>query len=209
MKNRDYSGTYNDGSYRDESNGGGAAKALVKPSAWRLFLSFFKIGLFTFGGGYAMLPLIEREVVAEQRWVTQEEYLEGLTVSEGIPGAIAVKQAVTIGLKCGGYLGALASTLGVTLPSFLVILIIAMFFDGFQEIAAVNNFIEGVKPVVIGLILSAAFSLGARMIKTRSVAIIAAVAFVAVVLLKLNPMLVMAVSAAAHTAWSVYHAKRA
>ena len=93
-----------------------------------IFLSFFKIGLFTFGGGYAMLPLIERELIAKRKWIEQKEFLDLLTLAQSVPGPIAVNTSVFVGYKVRGFGGAVAALLGAVLPSFVIILAIALFF---------------------------------------------------------------------------------
>lgn len=125
-----------------------------------LFYVFFKIGLFTFGGGYAMLPLIQQEVIA-RGWLSLEEATNFIAVSESTPGPFAVNIATYIGVEKGGVLGALCSTLGVILPSFIVILIVAKFIIAFRNSKAVSGALYGIKPVAIGLIGAAALSIAA------------------------------------------------
>ncbi len=133
----------------------------------KLFLTFFKIGLFTFGGGYAMLPLIEEEVLT-QNWMELEELVNFIAVSESTPGPFAVNTATYIGSVMGGKFGVLGSvfgsfcaTLGVVLPSFAVILIVAQIYDKFKKSKIVSGCMTGLKPAVIGLIGSAAVSIAA------------------------------------------------
>ena len=121
---------------------------------WELFFTFFKIGLFTFGGGYAMLPLIQREVTARQ-WLTMEEMVNFIAVSESTPGPFAVNIATYVGKITGGFWGATCATLGVVLPSFLVILLAARFYGRFRESRLVSGAMAGLRPAVIGLIASA------------------------------------------------------
>ncbi len=123
-----------------------------------LFLTFFKIGLFTFGGGYAMLPLIQSEVL-EKGWMTQEEIINFIAVSESTPGPFAVNSATYVGTEMGGILGAACATLGVVLPSFIVILIVAKVFEKFKESRVVAGCMSGLKPAVIGLIGSAVINI--------------------------------------------------
>lgn len=122
-----------------------------------LFLTFFKIGLFTFGGGYAMLPLIQNEVTAHA-WLAEDDLINFLAVSESTPGPFAVNIATYIGSELGGGAGAACATLGVVLPSFLVILIIARFFLRFRENRIVKGVMSGLKPAVVGLIGAAFIS---------------------------------------------------
>ncbi len=124
-----------------------------------LFLNFLKIGAFTFGGGYAMLPLIQEQVAA-RGWLTTEELINFIAVSESTPGPFAINISTYVGMKTGGLFGALCATLGVVLPSFVIILIVARCFARFQESRAVKGCMTGLKPAVIGLIAAAVVSTG-------------------------------------------------
>ena len=119
----------------------------------QLFLEFFKIGLFTFGGGYAMIPLV-REVVLKYNWATEDEFYNFLGVCESTPGPIAVNMATYIGASQGGVIGSILATLGVVLPSFIIILLVASFLRKFIKNKYFQAFLNGVKPVVVGLITS-------------------------------------------------------
>ena len=121
---------------------------------FRLFITFFKVGIFTFGGGYAMIPLITDEVIANA-WVESSDILiDFIAISESTPGPFAVNIATFIGFEQYGVLGAIAATLGVVLPSFIIILFIAKFFSRFSKSIYVKGFLKGVRPVVPGIILS-------------------------------------------------------
>ena len=124
-----------------------------------LFLTFFRIGLFTFGGGYAMLPLIQSEVLAHG-WLTGEEIVNFIAVSESTPGPFAVNMATYVGTVTGGVFGAACATLGVVLPSFIVILLVARFYERFRRSRAVEGAMSGLRPAVIGLIAAALLSVG-------------------------------------------------
>ena len=124
-----------------------------------LFLTFFKIGAFTFGGGYAMLPLIQYEVL-EHGWITSEALVDFIAVSESTPGPFAVNISTYVGMTVAGFAGAICSTLGVILPSFIIILIIAKVYEGFKNSKIVKGAMSGLKPTVIGLIGAAAVSVG-------------------------------------------------
>lgn len=119
----------------------------------RLFFSFLKIGAFTFGGGYAMIPLIEREVIERKGWVAREEFLDLLTLAQSAPGPISLNTAVFVGYKVRGYLGAIASILGVVLPSFTIILLIALFFQEVRHNPWVDAAFRGMRPAVVALIV--------------------------------------------------------
>ena len=114
------------------------------------FRVFFKIGLFTLGGGYAMIPQIEAEVVDKHKWMTREEFLDLISVAQSCPGALAVNMSVFIGYRLRKLRGAVCTTLGVSLPSFLIILLIAMFFHKFQDNAVVASAFNGIRPAVVG-----------------------------------------------------------
>ena len=127
----------------------------------QLFLAMLKIGLFTFGGGYAMIALLENEFVTKRGWLEQEEFLDVAAIAESTPGPIAINSATYIGYKRGGLMGALVATLGITLPSFCIIYAISLFFDAFLSLAVVAYAFQGIRVAVIYLILSA----GLRMLK--------------------------------------------
>lgn len=124
-----------------------------------LFLTFFKIGAFTFGGGYAMLPLI-RETVAAHGWLSDAELVDFIAVSESTPGPFAVNIATYVGAETGGFPGSVCATPGVVLPSFLTILIVAKCFEKFRSSRIISGCMSGLKPAVIGLMGSAAVSVG-------------------------------------------------
>ena len=117
-----------------------------------LFLAFFKIGLITFGGGYAMVAIIENELVEKKRWIEKNEFLDVIAIAESTPGPIAINSATFIGYKRGGFWGSFFSTLGVVLPSLVIILLIASVIKGLLKYAGVNAFLSGIRPVVVGLI---------------------------------------------------------
>ena len=123
------------------------------------FCTFFKIGLFTIGGGYAMVPLIEEEVVNKKRWITQEDFIDQLAVSQSVPGLFAVYFSIFIGYKLKRFPGALALALGTILPSFLIILSIALFFHQFKEYETVEKIFKGIRPAVVALIAAPTFSM--------------------------------------------------
>ena len=123
-----------------------------------LFLTFLKIGAVSFGGGYAMIPLVTDEVIAHG-WLTAEEILNFIAVSESTPGPIAINMATFVGASQGGILGAMLATLGVVLPSFVIILIIASVIKGLLKFAGVKAFLNGLRPVVVGLIVGTAITM--------------------------------------------------
>ena len=121
----------------------------------KLFFEFFKIGLFTFGGGLSMLPFIEKAVVEKNKWMTDEEMVDMLAISESTPGPIAINCATFVGHKVGKIRGAICSTLGVVLPSFIIICIISLFYEKFIEVQVIKWAFLGIKAGVAALILNA------------------------------------------------------
>lgn len=123
---------------------------------WELFKSFFKIGMFTFGGGFAMIPLIEKEIVENKNWLTDNEIIQLFAVSQSIPGAIAINTSTLVGYKINKRLGAICATIGVILPSFIIILLIATMMSGISENVYVEAGFKGIGAAVILLIFHAA-----------------------------------------------------
>lgn len=129
--------------------------------ALSLFVTMFKIGLFTFGGGYAMIALLEREFVERNGWLSHDEFMDLITISESTPGPIAINSATYIGYKTVGVLGSAAATLGVCIPSFVIIYLISLFFDAFLSLTVVASAFKGIQACVVFLILNA----GVKMFK--------------------------------------------
>lgn len=119
-----------------------------------LFASFFKIGLFTFGGGYAMISIIQNEVISRRRWIEEKDFLDLLTLAQSAPGPISLNTSVFVGYKMYGYKGALAALLGVILPSFIIILIVATFFSQIRHNEIVDAAFKGMRPAVVALIFA-------------------------------------------------------
>ena len=119
-----------------------------------IFWSFLKIGAFTFGGGYAMIPLIQHEVIHRRRWIEERDFLDLLTLAQTAPGPIALNTAVFVGYKRRGYLGALSAIMGVIVPSFLIILVVAIFFASIRDNAYVDAAFKGMRPAVVALIVA-------------------------------------------------------
>jgi chromate transporter len=129
---------------------------------WESFKTFFKIGIFTLGGGYAMIPLIEEEVVNKHRWVEKDEMLDLIAIAQSCPGVFAINIATFIGYKLNKTRGAIATTIGTALPSFLIILLIAIFFSQFKDNPYVAAMFKGIRPAVVALIAVPTFNLGKR-----------------------------------------------
>ena len=126
-----------------------------------LFFTFFKIGLFTFGGGYAMIALLEEEFIQRRRWLDKDEFLDMAAIAESTPGPVAINSATYLGYKLAGVPGAATATVAVCLPSFLIIYAISLFFEQFTQLTVIANAFKGIQVCVIYLI----FSAGVRMLK--------------------------------------------
>lgn len=132
-----------------------------------LFLTFAKIGLFTFGGGYAMIPMIENNCVERKQWITHDEMMNVTVIAESTPGPIAINCATYTGYKKAGFIGALVATFGIILPAFIVIYLISMFLDNFLEFVIIANAFKGIKIAVGILILDAAITMIKKMHKKK------------------------------------------
>lgn len=130
-----------------------------------LFLTFAKIGMFTFGGGYAMIALIEKNCVEDKKWISHDEMMDVTVIAESTPGPIAINCATYVGYKQGKLIGSVAATLGMVLPSFILIYIVAQFLDGFLEISCIANAFKGIKIAVGILIIDAALKMLKKMKK--------------------------------------------
>ncbi len=173
-----------------------------------LFWTFFKIGAFTFGGGYAMIPLITEQVMAH-KWMSMEQLINFIAVSESTPGPFALNIATFVGTETAGVLGALCATFGVVLPSFIIILIVAKFYLAFKKSKPIQGAMSGLRPAAIGMIASAVISVGATVffpegfnlnVFTTYSFIVSAVIFALMAFLgikkKVHPILLIAISAA-------------
>ncbi|MCD8266792.1 MAG: chromate transporter [Prevotellaceae bacterium] len=156
-----------------------------------LLLTFFRIGLFTIGGGYAMIPLIQQKVVDEKHWVSEPELMDLMAVAQSCPGIFAINISIFIGYKTRGVRGAVLSTIGTALPSFLIILAVALFFQHFRDNEYVARAFRGIRPAVVALIAAPVF----KMAKTAKVSLrtvwIPVVAALLIWLLRVNPVYII------------------
>lgn len=136
----------------------------------QLFLTYLKIGTFTLGGGYAMLPLIQREIVERKHWISEEEFVNMIALAQAAPGLIAVNSAIFIGWRCGGWKGVLGAVLGAVLPSFVIILTIAMIFSEWKNYPAVEAIFKGIRPAVVALIVAPLVGMAKREIVSKKAA---------------------------------------
>ena len=162
-----------------------------------LFLTFMKIGAFTFGGGYAIIPLIQREVVEEKKWISESELMDMIAIAESTPGPIAINSATFVGHHVSGFWGAFCATLGVILPSFAIIAAISYVLQQFERLRAVKYAFMGIRAGVLALILKAFWNMARQIPKKAVSCCIAATAFVLAALLKLNVLVVIVLCAAA------------
>ena len=161
------------------------------------FLTFFKIGIVTFGGGYAMIPMIEEEVVNKHHWTSKEELLDLIAIAQSCPGVFAVNISTFIGYKLNKKAGAFCTTLGAALPSFIIILLIAMFFHQFADNKVVAAMFRGIRPAVVALIAVPTF----RLAKTASISLtncwIPIACALAIWALGVSPILIIIIAAVA------------
>ena len=158
---------------------------------WELFVTFFKIGGFTFGGGYAMIPLIQKETVENKKWITDDDILEIIAIAESTPGPIAINSATFVGYRTCGVLGAVCATLGVVLPSFVIILLISFVLEQFQELKAVQYAFNGIRAGVLALLFKALWGMYKKSPKGWAAYVVMGAAFVLTAFLKINVLFVI------------------
>ncbi len=173
---------------------------------WQLFISFFRVGLFTFGGGFAMLPLIQNEVVDRHHWIGKQDFLDMMIVAQSAPGPIALNSAVFVGYKMARLWGALVALVGIVVPSFTIILMIALVFSDVRHNPVVDSAFKGMRPAVVALIIIPVVDLARKLHWSMSVVIVA-VAF-AIWKLEWSPVWMIGVAAVAGIAWEDFQARR-
>jgi len=156
---------------------------------------FCRIGGFTFGGGYAMLPIIQREVVEKRNWATDDEVLDYYAIGQCTPGIIAVNTATFIGYKRKGIIGAIVSTIGMAFPSLIIITIISMFFKHFQDYKVVQNAFGGIRVVVVALITNTVIKMFKQSVKDWVGIVIFLTAFLIIAFIEISPIIVIVTSA--------------
>ena len=150
-----------------------------------LFLTMLKIGMFTFGGGYAMIAILENVIVTRRAWLDREEFLDMVAIAESTPGPIAINSATYVGYRLAGFLGSLVATLGICIPSFVIIYLISLFFDAFLSLSLVAAAFRGIQVAVIYLILSAGVRMLRKMNRTPFNIVIVSAVTVAMVTLSI------------------------
>ncbi len=172
-----------------------------------LFLTFMKIGAFTFGGGYAMIPLIQREVCDNKQWLNEDDILEVVAIAESTPGPVAINAATFVGSRTAGTLGAVCATLGVVLPSFLIISLISFILKAFQESRTVQYAFMGIRAGVLALILKAVYTMFMATKKHAVSYVIMAAALVLTAFLKIDAVFVIIGCAVFGLVWSLLFRK--
>ena len=157
----------------------------------KLFTTFFRIGAFTFGGGYAMIPLIQKETVETHKWITDDDILEIIAIAESTPGPIAINSATFVGYRVAGVFGSMAATLGVVLPSFIIISIIALVLNEFQHIQAVKYAFWGIRAGVLALVLKALINMYKKCKKNVMAYIVMALAFIGAAILNIHVLIII------------------
>ena len=155
---------------------------------WQSFAIFFKLGAFTLGGGYAMVPLIENEIVNKRHWLAKEDFIDLLAIAQSSPGILAVNISIFIGYRLRGWRGSLVTAFGTILPSFLIILSIALFFHTFKENPVVERIFKGIRPGVVALIAAPTFSMAKSAKITRTTVWIPVVSALLIWLLGFSPI---------------------
>lgn len=163
---------------------------------WELFITFFRIGMFSFGGGYAMIPLLESEVINTRGWLTSAEFIDIIAIAEMTPGPIAINSATFVGYRVADTLGSVLATTGVVLPSLIVMLSLLIFINRAKDSKYIDWIFKGIRPIVLGLIASAAVSIAFSSIIDFKSALIAVGIFYLVAIRKTNPIFAIVISGA-------------
>ena len=183
------------------------ATQTVKGLYWEAFRTFFKIGMFTLGGGYAMIPLIEEEVVNRHKWVSKQEMLDLIAIAQSCPGVFAINISIFIGYKLNKERGAVVTTIGTALPSFLIILLIAIFFHQFEDNKIVAAMFKGIRPAVVALIAVPTFNLAKRAQLNKWTLWIPIVSALAIWLLGVSPIWVIIAAGVGGFLWGKFSSR--
>jgi chromate transporter len=162
---------------------------------WSIFVAFLKVGFFGYGSGPALIPLIEKEAVGNHGWLTAEEFIDALGMANTLPGPIATKLAVCVGLRTAGAGGAAAALVALLLPSTVLVTILAFFYYRYRNIPSVQGLIKGIRPVVIALLMVTVAQLSPRAVMTWDTFLLALVTFLIVFFLKVHPIYMIVVAA--------------
>lgn len=166
----------------------------------QIFTCFAKIGAFTLGGGYAMIPIIQKEVVDKKKWIDEQDFMDIIAISQSAPGLLAVNISIFLGYKLRGVKGSLTATLGSILPSFIIILLIAMFFTGYQDNPTVIKIFKGIRPVVVALIAVPVIDMAKKAKLNIYTASLAVITTLLIVFLHVSPVYILLVVGIVFTA---------
>ncbi|MBE3576512.1 MAG: chromate transporter [Limnochordales bacterium] len=156
-----------------------------------LFTTFLRIGAFSFGGGYAMIPLIEREIIDAHHWLTLEQFIDVVAISQATPGPVAINSATFVGYKVAGIPGSIAATAGVVLPSALIVLLLSWLFYRYRELPVVHDLLAGIRPATVVLIIMAAISTWSTSVVDLTSGFIAVVGVAVLAFTRVDPLLVL------------------
>lgn len=173
-----------------------------------IFTCFAKIGAFTIGGGYAMIPIIQKEVVDKRGWISEEDFMDVLAISQSAPGILAVNISIFLGHKLRGTKGSIVATLGSTLPSFTIILLIAMFFAGYQDNPTVMAIFKGIRPVVVSLIAVPMINMAKKAKLNFFTGSLAVLTALLIIFLKVSPLYILLVVAVVFTSLTVWRRQK-
>jgi len=163
-----------------------------KNKLFSMFITFLKIGLFTFGGGYAMIPLMEKEIVDNHKWLEKEKFTETVSLTQTIPGSVSVNLSILLGYNIEGIIGSIVSAIGVILPSFVIILLIALALTNLGELALLEKAFNGIRPAVAAFILYAAFSLSKSIKWSTVLFLVFLISFLLTTIFSVNPIYIIA-----------------
>jgi len=169
----------------------------IRVKIGEMFFTFLKVGAFTIGGGYAMIPLVQEDFIQRKKWLTNEEFLEILGIAQSLPGPVIVNFSLLAGYRLKGFKGGLFSLLGAILPSFLIIMIIAAYLWGYGENRAVQAAFQGIRPAVVALIISAAIKLGKGTLRQRHTFLLFLLFLGTLLLFNVHPLAVIVAGALA------------
>ncbi|MBR4073611.1 MAG: chromate transporter [Clostridia bacterium] len=169
----------------------------------KLLFTFLKIGAFTFGGGYAMIPVIQREIVDKHKWITEDDILDIIAIAESTPGPIAINSATFVGYRVAGVLGSAVATFGVVFPAFMLIYIISFFLRQFEDLQVIKYAFAGIRAGVLSLLINALISMGKKCPKNILSYIVVVASFALVALFDVNVLFVIIGCAVTGVVWSV------
>lgn len=162
---------------------------------WDMFITFLKIGAFTFGGGFAMIPIIQNEIVDKRKWISSEDFMDAISIAQAAPGPIATNTSIFIGYKLKGFKGALVCLMGTTLPSLVIIVVIAKYFYQFRGNPIIEKVFLGIRPAVVALILTAVYKIAYKSHLGYDKMVVGLIVALIIVFLKVSPIYLVIVGA--------------